>query len=83
MTNPTLWDQHTNQPEQHDRAAEHFSRFWPVEPGVAADAPLFLLAVSPLRALALAVLWATSSPGRAVVGLAVLAVLTAVVLIVL
>jgi hypothetical protein len=67
-----------------DNRSEHFTRLWPTcAPGRPADAPFFLAAVSPLRVLALAVLWATSSPGRLLVGLAVVAVLVAVLLIAL
>ena len=63
---------------------EHFTRLWPTNaPGRPADAPVFLAAVSPLRVLALAVLWATSSPGRLLIGLAVAVALAAVLLIVL
>lgn len=53
-----------------DRPDEHFTRLWPTEDGRPADAPLFLLAVAPFRLLALAVLWATASPGRLIVALA-------------
>jgi hypothetical protein len=62
-------------------ASEHFARLWPTEAGRPAEAPLFLAAMSPLRALALAVLWATSSPGRLLVGLAAVAALVAVVVV--
>lgn len=63
--------------------AEHFTRLWPGTPGLHSDAPFFLALMSPVRALALGVLWATSSPGRLLVGLAVLAAVAAVLLIAL
>ena len=66
-----------------DRTAQHFTRLWPAcATGRPADAPLFLAAMSPVRALALGVLWATSSPARLLVGLAAVAVV-AVLLIAL
>ena len=61
----------------------HFTRLWPAAEGRAPEAPLFLAAVSPLRLLALAVLWATSSPGRFLCGLAVVVALAAVAAVVL
>jgi hypothetical protein len=67
-----------------DDHCEHFTRLWPTSaPGRPADAPLFLAAVSPLRLLALAVLWVTSSAGRLVIGLTAAAALAVVLLIVL
>jgi hypothetical protein len=67
-----------------DRTAQHFTRLWPTStPGRPVDAPLFLAAMSPVRALALGVLWATSSPGRLLVGLAAVAAVAAVLLIAL
>jgi len=65
------------------RTTQHFTRLWPTcAPGRPADAALFLAAMSPVRALALGVLWATSSPARLLVGLAAVAVV-AVLLIAL
>lgn len=64
-------------------AAEHFTRLWPGTPGQNSDAPFFLALMSPVRALALALLWATSSPGRLLVGLGLVAALAAVLLIAL
>jgi hypothetical protein len=64
--------------------AEHYTRLWPTcAPDRPAEAPFFLALMSPVRALALAVLWATSSPGRLLVGLGVVAALAAVLLIAL
>ena len=63
--------------------AEHFTQLWPGTPGQNSDAPFFLALMSPVRALALAVLWATSSPGRLLVGLGVVTALAAVLLIAL
>lgn len=63
--------------------AEHFTRLWPGTPGQNSEAPLFLALMSPVRALALGVLWATSSPGRLLIGLGVVLALAAVLLIAL
>lgn len=63
--------------------ADHFARLWPSTPGLPSDAPFFLALMSPVRALALGVLWATSSPGRLLVGLAAVAAVVAVLLIAL
>lgn len=68
---------------EHQPTAEHFTRLWPSTPGLPSDAPFFLALMSPVRALALGVLWATSSPGRLLIGLAVLAAAVAVLLIAL
>lgn len=65
------------------RNTQHFTRLWPAAEGRPADAALFLAAVSPLRLLALAVLWATSSPGRFLCGLAAVLALVAVAAVVL
>lgn len=64
-------------------SADHFARLWPSTPGLPSDAPFFLALMSPVRALALGVLWATSSPGRLLVGLAAVAAVVAVLLIAL
>lgn len=64
-------------------APEHFTRLWPGTPGQNPDTPYFLAAMSPVRALALGVLWATSSPGRLLIGLGVVAAVVAVLLIAL
>lgn len=66
-----------------DRPAEHFTQLWPGTPGQNSDAPFFLALMSPFRALALSVLWATSSPGRLLLGLGVVAALVTVLLIAL
>ena len=66
-----------------DRPAEHFTRLWPTAAGRPADAPFFLALMSPARALALGLLWATSSPGRFVSIAAAVLVLVAVALIAL
>lgn len=60
-----------------------FTRLWPTAPDSPAEAPFFLAAVSPLRAAALGVLWATSSPGRFVTVLGSVLVLLAVFVVVL
>jgi len=65
------------------RPSDHFTRLWPSSPHRPTDAPLFLAAMSPLRLAALALLWATSSPGRFVAGLAVAAALVAVLVVAL
>ena len=65
------------------RPAEHFTRLWPTAPGRPADAPFFLIAVSPVRLLALGLLWATFSPGRFLIGVAAVLALVTVALIVL
>lgn len=67
--------------QQIDHPAEHFTRLWPATPGMHTDAPFFLALMSPFRALALGVLWATSSPGRFLIGLAAALALVAVLLI--
>jgi hypothetical protein len=41
--------------------SQDWTRLWPREDGVS---PLFRLATLPVRLLALALLWATSAPGR-------------------
>lgn len=64
-----------------DHPTEHFTRLWPATPGMHTDAPFFLTLMSPVRALALGVLWATSSPGRFLIGLAAALALVAVLLI--
>lgn len=57
------------------RPPEHFTRLWPTGPDAPVD-PAFLLLMFPLRLLALALLWATSAPGRvALTGLLLFAVL--------
>lgn len=71
----------TLQDETEPQDPDHFTRFWPATPGQAAEAPLFLMLVAPARALALALLWVTSSPGRAVLGLLAVVAVTAVVLL--
>ena len=64
------------------RPIDHYTRLWPAGSDERhSDSPLFHAAVSPLRAAALAVLWATSTPGRLAVALG-LAVLLAAVLVV-
>lgn len=72
-----------SRPPVQQRDPEHFTQLWPTAPGSPAEAPLFLAVVSPLRAASLAVLWATSSPGRFVVGLGVVLALVAVLVVVL
>ena len=75
---------HTDsRPPLEQRDTEHFTQLWPAATGRPAEAPFFLAAVSPLRAAALAVLWATSSPGRFVVGLGAVLALVAVLVVVL
>ena len=66
-----------------DHTAEHFTQLWPTPPGRPADAPYFLALMSPIRGLALGVLWATSSPGRLAIGLTATVALAAVLLIAL
>lgn len=80
MTTPV--DLH--EPSQPAAPAEHFTRLWPTTtPGLPHDAPYFLALMSPIRALALGVLWATSSPGRLAIGLTATVALAAVLLIAL
>jgi hypothetical protein len=71
-----------HEPTPAPRPAEHYTQLWPTPAGQPANAPLFLLAVSPLRLLALGTLWATSSPGRFLISVVALA-LAAVLLIAL
>jgi len=49
------------------RARDHFTRLWPVPQGETASG--FLLFMLPVRFVALAMLWATSSPRRLAVPL--------------
>ncbi len=63
--------------------SESFTRLWPTSADHPADAPLFLLAVAPVRVAALALLWATSSPGRLAVVLVAVAALFMVVIVLL
>ena len=65
------------------RNSQHFTRLWPKADGRPAEAPLFLAAVSPLRLLALSVLWATSSRGRLLCGLAAVLAVAAVAAVLL
>lgn len=51
--------------------AQDWARLWPREDGVS---PVFRLLVLPVRLAALALLWATSSPGRLLVGVGLAAV---------
>jgi hypothetical protein len=70
-------------PPLEQRDSGHFTQLWPTATGRPAEAPLFLAAVSPLRAAALAVLWATSSPGRFVAVLGAVLALVAVLVVAL
>lgn len=60
------------------RSPDHFTRLWPTGSERAPDA-VFLFTVLPIRLLALALLWATSAPGRILVAVAILLALSLVV----
>jgi hypothetical protein len=55
-----------------------WARLWPREEGVA---PSFRLVTLPIRLLSLALLWATSTPGRLLLGVGVAAVVALAIII--
>ena len=61
-----------------DSQSRDWARLWPSEDGVS---PIFRLLVLPIRLLSLALLWATSTPARLLLGIGLAAVVAIAIII--